>query len=136
MKQPIEITEGAVPEAPRDAPIPWTAGVRWQVVCGDDDHWRAGVYAPPEATCAEVVELEQHDCPELFVLVEGRMTIVYRDGDGELRELPLARGVPVLMEAPHGAYCPDGPHRGVALVIERTAFTTRFTPARVPAGTD
>ena len=107
--------------APRD-------GCRWQVLCGDEGHWRAGLYAPPETGLDEITELERHDCPELFILLRGQLTLVLsapQDPRG-VRELPLEPGRPVLVQAPHSGYCPEGPHSGVAFVIERDAFETEY----------
>ena len=33
---------------------------------------------------------------------------------------------PVLVTAPHAGFCPDGPHSGRALVVERDAFDTKY----------
>lgn len=123
-----ETVRPSFPAVAFDVPLVWERGVRWQVVCGDEGSWRAGIYAPPEARREEVVELERHDCPELFLLLEGRMTLVLADGQGGTRELPLQAGRPVLVSAPHSAYCPDGPHAGVAFVVERDAFLTQLAP--------
>lgn len=108
--------------------LPCEPKVRWQVMCGDDGHWRAGMYSPMEASAAEVVELEKHDCPELFLLVSGRVTLVVADG-AATREIRLKLGQPVLVAAPHTGYCPDGPMTGVAFVVERDSFDTEY---RVP----
>lgn len=118
--------------APRDAPLAIAAGQTWQVLCGDRDHWRVGIYSPEQSSAAEIGELaalERHDCPELFCLLSGRLTLVLSDGAGGTRELALEPGVPVLVEAPHAGYCPDGPHTGAALVVERDAFDTEYRPA-------
>lgn len=122
-----ETLRPSFPPAPTDVPLGFAPGVRWQVVCGDAGHWRAGIYAPAEARIEDVTELERHDCPELFLLIQGRMTLVLADGTG-VRELPLEPGRPVLVESPHSAYCPDGPHTGVAFVVERDAFLTELAP--------
>ncbi len=114
------------PEACRDAAIAPEAGVRWQVLCGDADHWRVGLYAPENGSVDDCRELERHDCPELFLLLSGRVTLVLSDGQGGRREVPLQAGKPVLVEAPHTAYCPDGPHTGTAFVVERDAFDTEY----------
>ena len=50
-----------------------------------------------------------------------------------MREQPLEPGRPVLVASPHCGFCPDGPHTGVALVVERDAFTTEY---RAPAEWD
>jgi hypothetical protein len=119
-------TRPSFPVAAFDAPLPWQPGVRWQVLCGDNGHWRLGVYAPPETSVSDVNVFERHDCPELFVLMQGKMSLVFDEPDGP-RVMPLTVGVPVLVHAPHGGFCPDGPHTGVCMVIERDAFTTWFT---------
>jgi hypothetical protein len=103
---------------------------RWQVLCGDAGHWRLGAYSPPQSRPEQIDDLERHDCPELFVLMSGRVNLVLSDGRGGTREVPLEFGKPILVEAPHSAYCPDGPHTGTCLVVERDAFMTEYrTPA-------
>ena len=114
------------PRAVADAPIRSQPGVRWQVVCGDEGHWRAGLYSPAASRLDEVEELERHDCPELFLLVGGRVTLVLAEGGAGVRELPLEPGLPVLVTVPHAGYCPDGPHAGVAFVVERDEFETEY----------
>jgi hypothetical protein len=113
------------PDAEPNAPLEPAADLRWQVLCGDSGHWRAGIYSPAETTAQEIRELEQHDCPELFLLLSGRLTLVLALG-GETRELPLEPGKPVLVAAPHGGFCPDGPHTGAAFVVERDSFDTEY----------
>lgn len=117
------------PSAPTDAPLCPQPRERWQVLCGDAGHWRVGVYSPQEASATDCTELERHDCPELFLLTSGRMTLLLAQG-GALRELVLEPGKPVLVTVPHSGFCPDGPHTGVALVVERDAFDTEY---RAPA---
>jgi len=103
------------------------AGVRWQVACGDHGHWRVGFYSPGETSVDEIAELEQHDCPEFFLLLSGRVRLVLGEADGGFREVGLRPGRPILVDAPHCGFCPDGPHTGVALVVERDAFETIYT---------
>lgn len=98
---------------------------RWNVVCGDEGHWRVGLYRPTDTSRGEIGELERHDCPELFVLLEGRVTLLLVEGGAE-REVELEPGRPVLVTAPHGGFCPDGPGTGTAFVVERDAFTTEY----------
>lgn len=114
------------PDAPTNTLLVPLSGERWQVLCGDAGHWRVGVYSPPEARVEECRELEWHDCPELFLLTSGRVTMVLSDGAGGIREVPLENGCPILVTVPHSAYCPDGPHTGVCLVVERDAFETVY----------
>jgi hypothetical protein len=98
---------------------------RWQVLCGDQGHWRAGIYAPGETSAAQCQELERHDCPEFFLLLHGRLTVVINE-EGAVREVPLEPQRPILITAPHSGFCPDGPHTGQALVIERDSFDTEY----------
>lgn len=116
------------PVVPADRALSVEPSLRWQVLGGDAGHWRVGVYSPPEVAAADCVELERHDCPELFVLLSGRLTLLIKDGPAP-REVPLEPGRPILVAAPHAGFCPDGPHTGRALVIERDRFETEY---RVP----
>lgn len=97
----------------------------WQVVCGDAGHWRTGIYSPSASAREQLAQLERHDCPELFILLEGRLILVLGEHK-QLRELELQPGRPVLVRAPHNGYCPEGPHTGRALVVERDAFDTEY----------
>lgn len=129
-KQPrkVQVTSPSFPEVPFDALLSaFEPGQRWQVLCGDAEHWRVGVYSPPETRAEELEELERHDCPEFFLLLSGRLTLLLTGADGP-EELELEQGRPALVTAPHGGFCPDGPHTGVALVVERDAFTTEYRP--------
>ena len=126
----VETRPPSFPKAPVDALLQPIPGERWQVLCGDAGHWRVGIYSPPEACITDCCELERHDCPELFLLLSGQVTLVLSDGTGSIRELPLQAGQPVLVETPHTAYCPDGPHSGTCFVVERDAFDTEY---RLPA---
>jgi len=115
------------PQVPLNELLPvWADATRWQVLCGDAGHWRLGVYSPSATSAAACAELELHECPELFLLVSGRLILVLADGQGGTREVPLEAGRPNLAEAPHNGYCPDGPHTGTALVIERDSFDTEY----------
>ncbi len=97
----------------------------WQALCGDRDRWRAGLYSPAQTSAVQIMELEQHDCPELFCLLEGRMTLVLAR-NRRIEKLELQPKIPVLVSAPHAGFCPDGPHTGRALVIERDSFDTKY----------
>ena len=114
------------PEVEPDQLLSVRQAETWQVICGDTGHYRVGVYSPDLASREEVTELEQHDCPEFFILLSGRVTLVLADGAGGMKELALQPGRPVMISAPHNGYCPDGPHTGRALVVERDAFLTEY----------
>lgn len=96
---------------------------RWQVLCGDKNHWRVGYYSPPEGKASEVKALEKHTCVELFLLLGGQVTLILDDDRGEY-ELPLEPLQPVMVTDWHCGYCPKGPFTGVAMVVERDKFTT------------
>jgi len=118
------------PAVTANVPLGAAAGIEWTVVCGDADHWRAGIYSPAASSLAELAELERHTCPEAFVLLSGRVVLVLADGCGDVHEVELMPGKPVLVTAPHAGFCPEGPHRGAAFVVERDSFSTEY---RVPA---
>ena len=124
----VQVEPPSFPSAPTEAPLAPAPRALWQVLCGDRDHWRVGLYSPAVTRAQDCPELEQHDCPELFVLLSGRLTLLVAEAGG-LRELALTLGAPVLVTAPHTGFCPDGPHQGSALVVERDAFTTVYRGA-------
>ncbi|HNZ02507.1 MAG TPA: hypothetical protein PLY68_05615 [Myxococcota bacterium] len=109
-----------------DSALAWPDGERWNVLCGDEGHWRCGVFSPPQSDVAQIDELEWHDCPELFLLLSGQVTLVLSDNAGGVRELSLEPGRPVLVSSPHSAYCPAGSHSGVCFVVERDEFETEY----------
>ncbi|MBI5533323.1 MAG: hypothetical protein HY898_11440 [Deltaproteobacteria bacterium] len=113
------------PTVRADALLQPKAAQVWQVVCGDAEHWRAGVYSPAMTSKEQIEELERHDCPELFLLLQGRLTLLIADSGG-VRELELKQGEPVLVSSPHSGFCPDGPHTGSAFVVERDSFDTEY----------
>ena len=125
----VTTTAPSFPDVARDQPITVPGNKLWHVVCGDTSHWRVGYYAPSATAPGQLPELEQHTCPELFVLLRGQLTLLLADG-GAVRQLPLQVGVPVLVTAPHSGFCPDGPHTGVALVVERDSFSTEYRTAQ------
>ena len=113
------------PEVAPNALLTAEASLRWQVLCGDEGHWRLGVYSPSKVRREEIEELEWHDCPELFLLLEGRVSLLLVENGAE-RVLALEPGQPTLVTAPHTGFCPDGPHNGRALVVERDSFRTEY----------
>lgn len=121
----VAVTAPSFPDVAPETPLPIQPDIRWQVMCGDAEHWRAGVFSPPESSAEEIEELERHTCPELFVLLEGRLVLLIAGASG-VEELELRRGEPVLVTAPHAGFCPDGPFTGSAFVVERDLFETQY----------
>ncbi|MFA6035139.1 MAG: hypothetical protein WC889_19735 [Myxococcota bacterium] len=121
----VRVTSPSFPDAVTGVPLPHGAGGVWRVLCGDGSHWRAGVYSPSFTTGSQIVELERHSCPELFLLISGHVTVVVAEG-GALREIALEHEKPVLVTAPHSGFCPDGAHTGAAFVVERDEFETEY----------
>lgn len=121
----VTVQSPSFPEVHPQLPLPVPAAKLWHVVCGDSEHWRVGYYSPAASAADQLAELEQHTCPELFVLLRGRLTLLVAEA-GALRELPLEPQVPLLVTAPHSGFCPDGPHGGTALVVERDRFATEY----------
>ncbi len=133
----VTVCPPSFPEVPPDRPLAIEPGRVWAVLCGDTGRWRAGAFSPAAASAAECPELERHDGPELFLLVQGRVTLLLADGVGGVCELALEPLRPVLVTAPHAGFCPDGSHTGIAFVVERDAFTTEYrdpTGWRDPSG--
>ncbi len=97
----------------------------WQVLCGDRSHWRAGIYSPAFSSEDEITELERHSCPELFMLIDGKVTLVVEE-NGQRRKLQLEHGKPVMVSTWHNAYCPNGAYTGKAFVVERDEFITEY----------
>ncbi len=97
----------------------------WQVMCGDKNHWRVGYYSPKFGSPEKVPELEKHTCVELFLLLSGSITLIVDEGKGEC-ELELEPMQPVMITGWHSGFCPDGPHTGVAMVVERDKFSTAY----------
>jgi hypothetical protein len=100
---------------------------RWQVICGDEDHWRLGVYSPEYSQESDILELESHNCPELFILLEGRVSLLlFNEETKGFETLELEQGKPIMVDTWHDGFCPDGPFTGKALVVERDQFETLY----------
>lgn len=100
---------------------------RWQVLCGDESHWRLGIYSPEFSKISQIDKLEHHDCPELFMLIEGEMSLLIYNKESQTKEtLILEKNKPVMVSSWHNGFCPNGPFTGKALVIERDKFDTEY----------
>jgi hypothetical protein len=121
----VRVGRPSFPAVLPNQPLPEPRGVLFEPICGDEGHWRAGLFSPSSARSGDVTELETHTCPELFLLLSGRVILLLDTGSG-LREIELRRGRPVLVTAAHAAYCPDGSGTGTCLVVERDFFETTY----------
>lgn len=121
----VRVAAGSFPRFPLHRGLTARAKKEWQVLCGDRSHWRVGFYSPPQSRKDEIKRLEKHSCVELFMLLSGRLTLVIDEGGGEY-ELPLKLHQPVMVIGRHSGYCPQGPHTGTALVVERDEFSTIY----------
>ncbi len=125
MNRTVEVKAPSFPDSKKGCALTIEHGKTWQVLCGDSNHWRAGIYSPSTSDIKEINELEKHSCPELFLLIEGELTLIIEGKDG-LQELKLEKGKPVFIDTWHNGYCPKGPHTGQAFIVERTEFTTEY----------
>ena len=123
----VEVRYPSFPEVHPNTLLDHKEETVWQVLCGDKDHWRTGIYSPKEAKLEEVQKLEQHTCPELFMLLEGQLNLV-TCSNGKLEVLELEKYKPVLVTTWHNGFCPNGPFTGKALVVERDHFVTKYKP--------
>ncbi|AFM11627.1 hypothetical protein [Turneriella parva] len=97
----------------------------WEVIFNEGAHWRIGIYRPKLRSAAEITELEQHTCPEAFLLLEGNLVMVSKNKEGFLTETRLEPKQMVVFTEPHAGYSPDG--TGVAYVVENAIFETEYT---------
>lgn len=125
----VKVEPPSFPAAPANALLEGAAGKLFQVLCGDAGAWRLGLYSPAATRAEDCAELERHTCPELFLLLSGKVSLVLAEGSG-LRILALESGRPALITLPHAGFCPDGAHTGTALVVERDTFETEYRSPR------
>ena len=104
---------------------------RWQVICGDKDHYRIGLYSPEVSSVNEIREFEKHSCAEFFILLEGAVSLALMTeikGRQKIRVVPLKPLQPLLVKTWHAGFCPEGAFTGLALVVERDEFMTWMKP--------
>ncbi len=99
---------------------------RWQVLCGDRRHYRIGIYSPEYTSSKEIEILEKHSCPEFFMLVQGRLSLLTIDDTGKEKILTLKPLKPILINDWHNGFCPEGKYMGLAIVVERDEFTSIY----------
>lgn len=98
---------------------------RWRVIFRDRDRWQAGIYVPENTSADEVLVLEKHSGPELFLLLEGRVVLVLSEDGVNVREVEMEPGKLYVVEEWHNAYRPGG-EKGVVLVIEEPNIETEY----------
>lgn len=97
----------------------------WEVIFNEGRHWRVGIYRPQYRARSEIRELEEHSCPESFLLLEGSLVMLYRDATGKLQEKALAKNELVTFTEPHAGFSPE--NDGIAFVVENAHFETIYT---------
>ena len=112
---------------------PITANKEWEVIFNEGTNWRIGIYRPKYRSADEITELEQHNCPESFLLLQGELTMLYRDSAGVLQHKPLKPMELVTFTEPHAGFSPD--HSGIACVVENAKFSTIYTDIRTGSET-
>jgi len=101
------------------------ASKEWEVLFSEGKNWRVGIYRPKYRAASEIPELEQHTGPESFLLLEGNLTMIYRQADGSLAEKKLQPMELTTFTEPHAGFSPD--LNGVAFVVENALFETEYT---------
>lgn len=102
-----------------------TAEKEWQVISSPNDNWRIGIYRPKYRAAAEILELEEHTCPESFLLLKGTLVMLYKQGDGSLAQKQLIPMELTTFTEPHAGFSPD--LDGVAFVVEDAKFETSYS---------
>jgi hypothetical protein len=121
----VEVKSPSFPEVTTNKLLDAECGTTWCVMCGDKDHWRTGFYSPEQNSFTQIDRLEKHSCPELFMLLEGSLTLVIEE-EGNLKTIILEKNKPILIDTWHNGFCPNGPFTGKALVVERDNFVTEY----------
>lgn len=96
---------------------------RWKVIFRHKNNWLCGIYIPEFTDACEIQKFEKHNGPELFLLLQGKVTLVLLEGN-KRRKVPLKKDEVVIVNTWHNAYRPKG-GKGVVLVIEKDNISTR-----------
>jgi len=121
----VEVKTPSFPEVTTNELLDTEQKIKWHVLCGDTGHWRTGFYSPEQNDIVQIDKLEKHTCPELFMLIEGTLTLVIAK-DNKLQTIKLEKHKPILIDTWHNGFCPNGPFTGKALVVERDNFVTEY----------
>lgn len=100
----------------------------FKVLFSEGENWRVGVYRPQVTSVDEIKELEQHSCPESFLLLQGSITLVFKDSAGVLQYKSLRPLELTTLTEPHAGFSPN--KDGVALVVESARLETVYTDIR------
>ena len=104
--------------------MPLQTKKRWKVIFRDRNNWLSGIYTPEFTAISQIQKFEKHNGPELFLLLEGKVTLILLEGN-KRRKVPLKKGEVVIVNTWHNAYRPKG-GKGVVLVIEKDNISTQW----------
>jgi hypothetical protein len=102
----------------------------WSVIFKDKEYWRMGVFKPEFTNPDDIVMLEKHTCPEVFVCLQGKMGLVLQSAGNE-RIIELQPLQALTVTDYHNGFMIDP--EGYFLVTERTAFTTEYIDRKTGA---
>jgi hypothetical protein len=125
----VVVNPKLTPKITYNTPLTLKDKTLWQVICGDGANWRAGLYSPDIASVKEIKKLEKHSCPEFFMLVSGKISLLIESDikpEAGIKVIELEAFKPILVNTWHNGFCPDGPYTGSALVVELGEFTTEY----------
>ncbi|MBF0360508.1 MAG: hypothetical protein HQK49_05815 [Oligoflexia bacterium] len=124
----VKVTHPSFPKVPLNRPLKIKQKKVWQVLLGDKNHYRVGIYSPKFSSVNEINEFEKHTIKEFFMLIEGNLSLVLCDNKNKGRKkiIKLKPLQPVFVDTWHNGFCPDGPFTGKAIVVERDLFTTFY----------
>jgi len=95
---------------------------RWKIIFRHKNNWLCGIYIPEFTDVSQIKKFEKHDGPELFLLLEGKVTLVLLEGNKRCK-VPLKKNKIVIVNTWHNAYRPKD-SKGVVLVIEKDNIST------------
>lgn len=95
----------------------------WKVIFNDGANWRVGIYKPQFKNLNEIKILEKHNVPELFMLLEGEVSLVILKNK-KIQTIKLNKNQPVIINSYHNGFSVKG--KGVCFVVERGEFKTKY----------
>ncbi|MBF0298982.1 MAG: hypothetical protein HQK51_09705 [Oligoflexia bacterium] len=131
----VKVISPSFPQVPFNIPLKNIRKKKvWQVLLGDKNHYRVGIYSPKFSSVKEIKEFEKHTIAEFFMLIEGNVSLVLLDNknnknnsSGRKKIIKLKPFQPIFVTTWHNGFCPNGPFTGKALVVERDLFTTIYS---------